>query len=112
MARQANGVRAVIYLRGTRELCEMQLRMCQRLCDERDYTAIGIATDAPGELTAWHDAQRMVRHGDADRVVYASGRLVPDVLESATGELPAYAAYRPDPGARRIRPTRRRGGEA
>lgn len=101
----------VIYARGEGELVDEQLAACQELCARRKYRVIALARDRPGELHAWESAQQMLRDGEADRVIVASGSDLPDILESATGGLPGPAEMRQlRQPSRRIRPTRRDGG--
>lgn len=112
--------RALIYVRGTDEQIETQLTLAQQVCDRREYKIAAILRDQPGADTAWHDAQRMVRHRQADLIIVASSLVVPDILESATGALPGPRLVRQPGGAgvhratrrRRIRPVPRPGGAA
>jgi hypothetical protein len=100
--------RVVIYIRGRDSEVAEQLAHCEELRQQRRYTVVGIARDAPGQTSAWDDANAMVKRGQADRIIMASAGVVPEYLESATGALPGPGIPRRVPGAhRRIRPLRR-----
>lgn len=105
--------RVVIYVRGTdREVAE-QLAQCEELREKRRYTVAGIARDFPGQTSAWDDANRMVKNGQADRIIMATAGVVPEHLESATGALPGPGWFRKLSDAhQRTRPIRRRDGGA
>lgn len=105
--------RVVIYVRGREAEIAEQLQQVEALRQERKYLVVGIARDAPGQTAAWDDAMSMVKRGLAERVIMASACVVPEHLESATGALPGPGILRRAHGAhRRIRPLRRRDGEA
>lgn len=80
--------RALIYLRGTDDEIEAQLTHASMVCDGRGYEIVGILRDQPGSTNSWHEANRMIRHGKAARLIVSSSLVVPDLLESATGALP------------------------
>jgi hypothetical protein len=109
--------RTLIYVRGTDAEIEEQLALAYAACQVRGYTVIGVLRDQPGAVRGWHDANRMLRHGRADRIVVSSATTVPEILESATGALPGFRR-RQDAGAhratrrRRIRPVPRPGAGA
>lgn len=95
--------KVVIYTSG--ETAHQQFEQCQQLCERRGYAIVAVAHDRPGSDRAWHDAQRMVSDGSADRIVYASSSVTPSHLESVTS---AWVWERA--GDQRPRPLRR--GEA
>ncbi len=99
--------RAILYVNDNGELQE-KLDQCQELCTDRGYEVIAIATEQPGAADAWEGAHAMIRDGDADRIVMASGTEAPDMLESATGSIPGGGRHRRG-AQRRIRPVRRDG---
>jgi hypothetical protein len=101
--------RAVMYVTGDDQEVAEQMQQCQDLCIERHQEVVAVARELQGSTDAWEDAHRMVRDGEADRIVMASGAVVPDVLESATGGIPGSRRHR-RPGERRIKFLRRGGG--
>ena len=107
--------RALIYVRGTAEEIDQQLTNLTEACVRRGYEVAGIARDDPGDTRGYHDAHRMLRHGDADLILVSSTTVLPDVLESATGSLPGPRVreiVRRTERRRRIRPIRRVDGAA
>lgn len=115
--RTGRRARVVVYLQDvTEELDEAQLRRVAELCKGHGYTPVAVVQERPGGADGLIDALRMVRSGEADRIVMASRDLLPDLFESATGEranlwLRELPAQQQRPARhRRTRPTRR-GGE-
>lgn len=100
--------RAIIYARGTLAELAEQDAWCFAHIAEHRYELVGVAHDGPGESDAWDDAQRMIRQGEADKLVISSGAKTPDYVESVTGSLNDEPAKRP--ADRRVRPVRRGGG--
>lgn len=87
--------RTVLYVSGHAEdAVQEQMRQAQQLCTEQGYTVAAVARETPGSTDAWEDAHRMVREGEADRIVVASGAHLPDLLESATGGIPGGHPHR------------------
>lgn len=104
--------RALIYIRGTGPEIDAQLTDALAQCERRGYAVEGVLREQPGATDRWHAAQRMLEAGEADVIVLASARNVPEILESATGTLPGPRQPRPPAGAsrhRRVRPLRRGG---
>lgn len=107
--------RALIYARGTAAELEQQIDEAYALCRSRGQVVVGIVRDGPGAARGYHDAHRMLRHGEADLIAVASGAVLPDLLESATGGLPRVRIREVlDQGQRRrrIRLIRREDGGA
>jgi hypothetical protein len=106
--------RAIIYVRGTSEEIDEQLDSLTAVSTRRGYELAGIVRDDPGSANGYHDAHRMLRHGEADLIIVSSVTVLPGVIESATGSLSAGRVreiLRDLPDAqRRTRPIRRRGG--
>lgn len=115
-ARTRRGVRVVVYLGDTTaadHLDEARLQRSADICARRGWQPAAIIREEPGETTGLTDALRMVRDGEADRIVMASGAELPDVLESDTGSIGPWVRARAGGTDRytglhrRIRPTRR-----
>lgn len=111
--------RVIVYMRDeAHHIDEDQLRQVADLCAGRGYDPVATVQEEPGQISGLIDALRMVRRGEADRIVMASRDQLPDLIESATGEVPGLAVGElPDgrgraPRHRRIWPTRRGGGAA
>jgi hypothetical protein len=107
--------RALIYVRGTSEETDAQLDTASEYCTRRGYEIAGIVRDRPGQTAGYHDAHRMLRHGEADVITIASiTHLPPRVMESATGSLSPVRireVLRRE-SRRRTRPVPRGGGAA
>lgn len=118
MPRPTRRSRALIYVRGTAEEIDQQIDGITAAVERRGYEVAGVVREQPGSTVRWHEANQLVRDGEADLVFVASAANVPDILESATGALPGPLRPRSAAGAhrkgrrRRIRPTRREGGGA
>lgn len=110
--------RALIYLRGTDEQIDSQLGHAYEVCARREYEVTAVLRDQPGAASSWHEANRLIRHREAEHLIVASSLVVPELLESATGALPGPRRLRPGGGVhratrrRRIRPVPRPGAEA
>ena len=100
------------------DIDEDRLRQSADMCAVRGYAPVAFVRERPGQFVGLEDALAMVRRGEADRIVMASGADLPEVLESATGGLPGrwlrqITAGRAGSGRhRRTRPKRRGGGGA
>lgn len=100
--------RIIIYISGeTEDDVQEQMRQAQQLCTDRSDEVVSVARETPRRADAWEDAHRMIRDGDADRIVVATGAAVPDLLESATGGIPGRGGRHRDATQRRTRPVRR-----
>lgn len=101
--------RVIIYGRGTAADLAEQDEWCYGQVAEHHYQLVGVAHDGPDESSAWDDARRMVKEGEADRILMSSATKIPPFIETVTGST-GRAVKRP--GERRIRPVRRRDGGA
>lgn len=102
--------RALIYARGTEDEIEQQLTEAFELCRRRHQDVVGVVRERPGGTSGYHDAHRMLRRGECDLIAVASTTNLPDLIESATGDLTPFRPPLPaprDPRSRRIRPTPR-----
>lgn len=81
--------RVVVYLDSTDR--ERQIKAVNRYCQDRGYDVVSIAEGMPG----WASANAMVAAGEADAVVFASRRLMPDSLETVTAEIRVPKERRP-----------------
>lgn len=100
----------IVYMRGTDEEIDEQLKFCTDLCARRGWEPVGLVRERPGETTGWWDAQRMLFRKEVDLVVVASVDVVPDMMASATGSFPGPRAgrhVRRPSRHRRTRPTPR-----
>lgn len=92
----------IIYVSGTEEERDRQLKWCHDLCERRRYRIYGLARDN-GDGTGLLDAQILKRSGIVEKIIVYSGDLLtPPDVESATGEIPGV------PGARDLQPARYR----
>lgn len=98
--------RALIYVRGTSEEIDEQIADVTSVCQYRGYEVVGIVREQPGATERWHEANRMLRHDQADLILVASAINIPDVLESATGALPGLRPQQ-NAGAHRAKRPRR-----
>lgn len=108
-------IRALIYVRGTDEEIQAQLARAYAGCESSGHHVVAVMREQPDQVSAWLDAHRMLHAGEVDLVFVASGAVVPDVLESATGGIPgrtARPAGRLPASHRRTRPVQRGGGGA
>jgi hypothetical protein len=106
----------LIYVCGTGAEIDRQLSDAYQVCERRGYHIVAVFRELPGATTRWHEANRMLRHGQADQIIVASVLNVPDLLESATGALPGprfwQGVARRATQRRRIRPVPRPDGGA
>lgn len=92
----------IIYVSGTEEERDRQLKWCHEMCERRRYRLYGVSRDN-GDGTGLLDAQILKRSGIVEKIIVYSGDLLtPPDVESATGEIPGV------PGARDRRPARYR----
>lgn len=115
--------RVIVYMRSTaddtEETDQARVQGSAEMCARRGYEPVAFVRELPGETRGLEDALRMVRCGEADRIVMESGAMLPDVFESDTGGLSTrrladifadITTRRDDARHRRTRPMPR-GGE-
>lgn len=80
-------IRVAIYLTLEDDIAS-QRAACLAYAVGRGYEVAYIAQEEPGETTAWRDVQRLIRNGEASRVIMDSRRRIPaDGVESISLEI-------------------------
>jgi hypothetical protein len=79
--------RLLIYARGTPEEIADQRAECL-LRVGRGEAVVSVASDPPDGSAGWISANAMFARGEVDRIMVASRRVIPTIVESLTQQLP------------------------
>lgn len=77
----------VMYARGTEQEIERQQYACRASAETAGIDIVSLATDPPHGRTGWADANALVDSGAADGILVATRAVIPDVVESVTGDI-------------------------
>lgn len=79
-------IRIVIYARGTPEEIAAQQAKCLGQLEDRE--TVSLASDPPDGSAGWISANAMLAAGEVDRIMIASRKVIPNVIDSVTRRIP------------------------